>query len=364
MSRAGPDAAPVPDTGPGAFPFAIEILRRRLLFVAVSEEDYRDRSFLDERLGPRPAAWHDLETVLRLLPPTRLPARPSGWIFHIGHCGSTLVSRLLADHPRVFPLREPLALRTLADARRLLGRPEAPVERAGWTLWYDLLLRLFARTPRPHDRTLVKATSTCNNLLEPTLDAHPDHRALALYVDLETYLAGILRPETLNALYSVAEVRVRDLAELGTEVALHTLTPPELAAVNWLAGVLRFLDLRARRPDLARRLRLVDFSAVLDEPRTWIEDLALFLFRERELASRLRAFDPGLLERYAKDPRYPFDPLRRRRELDANRARLGETIDRTLVWTEALLARGGHPRTADIRALLRPRVSASGALPS
>jgi hypothetical protein len=163
----------------------------------------------------------------------------------------------------------------------------------------------------------------------------------------------MLRPETLNALYSAADVRACDLAELGVEAPLYTLSVPELAAVNWLASVLRYLEILARRPSLVRRLRLVDFSSVLDEPRDRIEDLARFLFHDRDLASRLRRFDPRLLERYAKDQRYPFDPLQRQRELDANRARHGGAITRTLAWTQMLLA--AHPLVEEVRALLRPR---------
>lgn len=344
---------PAPDTGPGAFPYKIDILRRRLLFAALDPEDYRAQAFLDERLGPRPAAWYDLETVEKLLPPSRLPPAGGAWIFHIGHTGSTLLSRLLSDHPRVLPLREPLALRALADARRLLGTPEAVCDEAGWRRWLDLLLRLFARTARLFDRTLVKATSTCNNLVEPVLDAHPETRALGLYVDLETYLAWMLRAETSNALYSALGTRARDLASRGVDVALYALTVPEIAAVNWLASLLLYADLLERRPDLGRRFRLVDFSLVLDDARNRVEDLALFLFRDRELASRLRGFDPRLLERYAKDQRYPFDPLLRQRELDESRRRHGETIARTLAWSEGLLA--GHPLASRILPRLRPR---------
>jgi hypothetical protein len=345
--------ASVPDTGPGAFPFKIDILRGRILFAALSEEDYRTQPFLDERLGPRPSAWHEFGAVRRLLPPARLPPRGGAWIFHIGHCGSTLLSRLLSDDPRVLPLREPLALRALAEARRLLGRPEAVCDDDGWAVWHDLLLRLLGRTHRPFEHTLVKATSTCNNLLEPTLDAHPETRAIALYVDLETYLAGMLRPETVNALYSAPGVRAHDLAVLGIETHLYRLSVPELAAVNWLASVLVYLELLERRREFGRRLRLTDFSAVLDDPRNRVEDLARFLFRDRDTASRLRAFDPRLLERYAKDQRYPFNPLERQRELDANRRRHGETIARTLAWTETVLA--GHPLAERVRPLLRPQ---------
>src|SRR3546814_20118484 len=45
------------------------------------------------------------------------------FIFHIGHVGSTLVSRLLAEVGDALPLREPMLLRALAQvAERKIGR--------------------------------------------------------------------------------------------------------------------------------------------------------------------------------------------------------------------------------------------------
>lgn len=353
---------PTPDTSPSIFPYKIDTLRRRILFMKLTMQDYHDQSFLDERLGPRPAAWLELSMLDELLPPERLPLRPQGWIFHIGHCGSTLLSRLLSDHPRLLPLREPLALRALAEARRLLDQPEAPCDAEDWRVWLDRLLRLFGRTSPPADRTLVKTTSTCNNLLEPVLESHPEIRAIALYVDLETYLAWMLRSGQPNALWSAAGTRAHDLALLGLPVALYRLTIPELAAVNWLASIALQLDVLTRRPDLAERIRLTDFGAILDAPRDRIEDLALFLYGDRELASGLRRFDVGLLERYAKDQRYPFDPLQRQRELDESRRRHGSLIAHTLAWTERWVAR--HPLAPRLLTLLRPEgIASADALP-
>ena len=51
------------------------------------------------------------------------------FIFHTGHVGSTLVSRLLDETGDVLSLREPLPLRTLADAMDVLTLPESLAER-------------------------------------------------------------------------------------------------------------------------------------------------------------------------------------------------------------------------------------------
>ena len=52
----------------------------------------------------------ELVSALRDAPPTPDPR----FIFHIGHCGSTLLSRALDASLRTLPLREPLTLRRLA----------------------------------------------------------------------------------------------------------------------------------------------------------------------------------------------------------------------------------------------------------
>jgi hypothetical protein len=60
--------------------------------------------------------------------------KPSGFIYHVSHCGSTLVSRLLAAVPGNLVLSEPRPVDLLA--RSHLRAPAAPVEqRAAWLQW-------------------------------------------------------------------------------------------------------------------------------------------------------------------------------------------------------------------------------------
>src|SRR5438270_4527632 len=82
--------------------------------VAMNRDSYRAASFLDDRLLQRPVdaqlvAWPDIEAAVA--GDLRADAR---WIFHIGHVGSTLVSRLIGELPGVLALREPRLLRDLA----------------------------------------------------------------------------------------------------------------------------------------------------------------------------------------------------------------------------------------------------------
>src|SRR5688500_5779330 len=71
----------------------------------------RAASFLDDRMMSEPRAaelvqWSVVAEAASK--PTRSDAR---WIFHIGHVGSTLISRMLGELPGVLAVREPRSLR-------------------------------------------------------------------------------------------------------------------------------------------------------------------------------------------------------------------------------------------------------------
>ena len=112
---------------PTVYLHTLDLVRDRALLLEVDRGFYRDATFLDERvLGPgRVGAWVPLERVWRAFE-TAPPPRPAcAFIFHLGHAGSTLLSRLLDEVPGVLGLREPLTLRPLAlAANRLALTPD------------------------------------------------------------------------------------------------------------------------------------------------------------------------------------------------------------------------------------------------
>ncbi|MCB1606124.1 MAG: hypothetical protein KDI71_03975, partial [Xanthomonadales bacterium] len=103
---------------PQAFLFKLEPNAMQVLVVRLSDADLQSAAFLDDRMlqVQRPAVWMPMETLLSAEPPLAPPA-PLG-IFHIGHCGSTLLSRMLGALPGVLSIREPLILRTVAELYR------------------------------------------------------------------------------------------------------------------------------------------------------------------------------------------------------------------------------------------------------
>jgi hypothetical protein len=81
--------------------------------IQLDEAAYRAASFLDQRLLG--AGYRQSACALALLSGAaeRLAA-PAHYIFHTGHVGSTLVSRLLGAHQSFFALREPALLRAVS----------------------------------------------------------------------------------------------------------------------------------------------------------------------------------------------------------------------------------------------------------
>ena len=98
---------------PVLFPHALDLRRDVVTLVRLSRADYQNASFLDDRIARpgRDLAWHQLA---RAVGEAGL-GETCHFIFHIGHVGSTLLSRLLGKHPALFSLREPQILRTIAQ---------------------------------------------------------------------------------------------------------------------------------------------------------------------------------------------------------------------------------------------------------
>jgi hypothetical protein len=143
---------------PLLYPIALDPRTDGVRLVRLTEADYAAASFLDGRLltpaTPTAAGpWADVRAAA-----AGLPAR-CHFIFHVSHVGSTLLSRLVGQHPSLFSLREPAVLRTLAEAHRTLGRPECPWPRDEFEDRLGVMLGLWSRTFAPGRTAVIKATS-------------------------------------------------------------------------------------------------------------------------------------------------------------------------------------------------------------
>ncbi len=211
---------------PVLYPQKLDLALRKTLLVRMTEADYRNASFLDDRMiSPRTVgAWVDLDEIEQKIA-TAHEGKPLHFIFHAGHVGSTLLSRLLDETNLVLPLREPLPLRTLAER---FDRDHANAD-------LDLFLKLWSRGFPANRAVVLKATSNTERLGHHILNIRPQARAVCLNLPAETYLATLMAGENAAAdLNAHAPERMERLKHyLGERVS--SSSPGEVAAMSWLA---------------------------------------------------------------------------------------------------------------------------------
>jgi hypothetical protein len=188
--------------------------------VAMDRESYRAASFLDDRMLQQAVdahivPWPDVEAAVS--DEIRSDAR---WIFHIGHVGSTLVSRLLGEIPGVLAIREPRLLRDLAMS------PPAVRER-----YLPAAPRLMSRTFAENEIACVKATSLVSEIAAALIP--PAERALFMYAAPRNYIASILAGEnSVKELRMLAVSRAQRLASRVSAIG-PAHSDAELAGVAW-----------------------------------------------------------------------------------------------------------------------------------
>lgn len=310
---------------PDYFLHDLDFVNRRGLIVKLDEAVYRRASFLDQRAlkADTRGAWFSWEALYHHAGGLK-PAAPAHFIFHVSHCGSTLLSRLLAELPGDEPLREPLALLGLAMQRRELDKAVSRLDGPAWDRLFALVFALLSRSHRPGERVIVKATSAGANLLPPLGVHSPASRALLLYTDLEGWLANMLRDEQVreNGRF-YAPAWFTDFHALTGRKDLHlaALSDSEQFAVNWLTGMLHFERARQQAPE---RVLLLDFEALLAEPVDALQKAGRFLGLDTARAPQVAA--GPLMKSYAKNVDRPYDGEQRQRELEESRRKNAEEL--------------------------------------
>lgn len=323
---------------------------RQFIFTVMDETRFAQASFLDSRLqiDVQQMQGVALQAVDEAFPGAfELP--PAAYLFHIGHCGSTLLSRALGATPQVLALREPLPLRMLASSARELGDTLSWMSQPEWERMKEIVLLALERRFRPDQLPVIKASSTCNNLVEPVLETHPDRRAVLLYQPLETSLAGVFRNRTnLGDLRVQGRERLQEWQSLAgdRDTTLASLDEALIAVLSWLASMQRFALARQRHPD---RVLMVDFNRFLADPTEQLPGIAHFIGLGEQAEQIAHAYD-NVCQVYAKDPSQPYTPERRQSQLNRSRRENAEEIRRCLGKARDLI--GQYPDLEGLAAYL------------
>ena len=302
--------------------------------VAMDRDSYRAASFLDDRLMQRPVdaqilPWPDIEDAMA--DDMRADAR---WIFHIGHVGSTLVSRLLGEFDGVLAIREPRLLRDVAVS--------APDVR---TRYLGPIARLMSRTFAEAETACVKATSFASEIAPDLVPS--GERALFMYASPRNYIASILAGEnSVKELHALADYRHQRLQQRGIALSAPR-NDADRAAQAWACEMTALEAAAEAMTD--RGIVWMDFDVALKDMNAALRG-AVDHFGFDAPADRLREIASGpLMKRYSKDPNYEYTP-QLRDDLIAQELRLqGREIEGAL----AMLASASEKSPLLARALAR-----------
>ena len=322
MSSAQPSPVPPQEIAGGAkwLAQALDPTAGVVRLVAMDRDAYRAASFLDDRMLQAPVntqivPWPTVEDAMA--GELRSDAR---WIFHIGHVGSTLVSRLLGELEGVLAVREPRLLRDLAlTPAEIRGRYIAPVP------------KLMSRTFAEEEIACVKATSFAGEIAAELVPA--GERAIFIYASPRNYIAGILAGEnSVQELRMLAGNRAQRIASRVPGLP-QPRSEADLAAVAWACEM---TALEASADGMTdRRIAWADFDRMLGDMEAELTRVAEFFGLSAD-AERLRSIARGpLLQRYSKAPEYEYSPGLRR-DLIADAAKhFGREIDDGLAMLRA-----------------------------
>jgi hypothetical protein len=288
------------------------------VFMPMDRAAYHRSIFLDGRISPAADQVMKLPAEA-LTDPARTPA-PTGWIFHVAHCGSTLLARALDRPSTNLVLREPLALRQLAlapDPDRL-------------ALTAAMLSKRY-RADRP---TIVKANVPVNFLLPDLIALDTQARAIFLYATLRDYLPAILRSD--NHREWLRRVTAQLASHLGD---LSALSDAERCAALWLAQVRAFSDAITLMPNA----RALDAETFFAQPRPVLEATAAHLAVPMSRAEIDETVGGPLFATYSKNPEQPFDNEARLARRSALEEPLADEIAQAGRWVKSA---GGETATA------------------
>ena len=288
--------------------------------IAMDGEAYRAASFLDDRMLQQPVdaqvvPWPQIEEAVT--PGLRRDAR---WIFHIGHVGSTLVSRLVGELPGVLSVREPRILRDLAmSPPEIRARYVTPVP------------QLMSRTFAPDEFACVKATSFAGEIAAELVP--PGERVLFMYATPRNYIASILAGEnSLVELRTLAENRAQ---RMGSRVPSfpQPQNDAELAAAAW-ACEMTALE-AASQAMTAHHVGWMDFDWMLEDMGNALTEL-IEIFGFRAEPKQIGAIARGpLMTRYSKALEHDYSPALRRDLIAEASAQHSREIDGALAMLRA-----------------------------
>ncbi len=335
----------------GLFPHLLDLPSDQILLSHLSEQEYHKASFLDQRiftpqLKRQLVPWSVVSQI-------SLPEMPSPqYIFHIGHVGSTLLSRLLGDIDTVLALREPQILRTLTEISRMDGAPHSPWSPEIYRARLSRIIHWLSRSYHTKQRVMIKASSFVSEIASQLLGDNQD--ALFLYAPLERYLPTILAGEaSIQETHALAGDRLLRLNKhLGEAPAnLWDLSLAQRATLSWLCEMTSLRD--AEKKSKSANILWMDFEDFLVAPAAQLRKAAGHFNHALSEEAATKLISGPIMSSYSKAPEHDYSPDLRKELLMEASQNHADDIGAAMLWAKKLADK--YPQIADIMTLAEKR---------
>jgi hypothetical protein len=317
------------------------------LLVEMNRRAYRDSIFCDTRRISRAGdkiekiPWHALADACDA---AANPPRDIFYVFHMAHCGSTLLARALDIENENIVYREPEALKQLGMAAAATFFPDdAP---APWLRQLGLVVRLLARSYSDTGPIIVKGNLPTNTVIPQLLDFTPDTRAIFLYCSLENYLLAVLKSDVHRKWVTGVNTylsRPIDCAT-GTSVQQRQGFPvAKAAACIWLTQAALFHETIARYP----RSRSLGSEQLFSDPGPVLEKAFQFFGQSFDDQQLNQIVNSEIFSRHSKFPDVEFNNDVRLNERRNLKRRLSTEIEEARHWAYEQIQQRPMPMTFD-----------------
>lgn len=293
---------------PELFPLDLDLFQQQVRWIKMSPIWYEESIFLDDKriLGTY-ALSSDTDWLIKKT--KSISIRPSAYIFHTAFCGSTLMSKALANLYNCLPLREP---EILGGMLRYLHSSATESQKKQWL---DRVLVLLSRRFEEKQSVVIKANDYTCELMTHIAENYPDIPLLFMYTPLNEFVAACLKSESrqqwLRERYHLVKNRAANILDLVDE-SIDDVDFGKMAAVYWSYNIELFLRTWRSHGTQTKSLCFSDFIA---EPQATVQSCASyfnlvgysFIDPAAEMGSLFSVYSKG---------QNAYSPQRRRQEIE------------------------------------------------
>ncbi len=319
-------------TSPDLLPFMLDSANDSVTVIQLSQQQFREASFLDQRIIkpqiPRGSVqWDDLAESSG-----QTTAKPD-FIFHIGHVGSTLISRLFGELENTHALREPLLLRNLAEIGELNGRPHCSWSPEKYQTRLKQAIIWLSRTYQPSQTALIKASSFVSAI---AADIRPHiGRAIALYVPPRRYIATIMAGEASRQ--ELAHLSGQRLTRLHSNIdaeplRLWDMDAPMRAAMSWATEMTSLVQ--AFGGEDSDDVKWINFDTFLQDPQESLSQITGFFGYKHDAAQITSLVNGPVMRQYSKAPEHDYSADLRAELLREAETQYAGAITEAMNWLD------------------------------